>query len=507
MSTDADPKPPSNRAPESRPDLFALLPDARDVRAKRPPLLKTLFQRAALTRFANSLVLMAIDLLLLFAAIVIALVLKSLALGHGLQIDLWIGQAENMAPFASLVMVLLFLGDGLYRPLGARPGAARILGSLFKVTLVTLLFAEINGYEFSSYYIFFSTLTIASVLIISARVLYDRAAEFMERVFGQMHRAVIVGTNVQIDAVADALRDEPHARTRPVGYISLDPRAENGLENLGSLAEIERHFDDIDEVILADADFPEREAVDLVDRCHRYGITVRVAPSTMEVMFGPSELVPGVSMPLIELKPPVFEGTQFVVKRTFDLVATTLMLIPLSLVLAPVALLVKLTSPGPVLFRSPRPGIGGEPFDCFKFRTMREHADAMQSELEHMNEAGGALFKIKRDPRLTPIGGFLRRLSLDELPQLFNVIRGEMSLVGPRPLPLRDYDQLEEWHKKRYLVLPGVTGLWQVSGRSELEFDDLVRLDFLYIERWSVWLDIVIMLRTIPAVLRRTGAY
>jgi len=212
-------------------------------------------------------------------------------------------------------------------------------------------------------------------------------------------------------------------------------------------------------------------------------------------------------MPLIELKPPVFEGTQFVVKRTFDLVATTLMLIPLSLVLAPVALLVKLTSPGPVLFRSPRPGIGGEPFDCFKFRTMREHADAMQSELEHMNEAGGALFKIKRDPRLTPIGGFLRRLSLDELPQLFNVIRGEMSLVGPRPLPLRDYDQLEEWHKKRYLVLPGVTGLWQVSGRSELEFDDLVRLDFLYIERWSVWLDIVIMLRTIPAVLRRTGAY
>jgi exopolysaccharide biosynthesis polyprenyl glycosylphosphotransferase len=260
-------------------------------------------------------------------------------------------------------------------------------------------------------------------------------------------------------------------------------------------------------VILADAEFPERKAVDLVDRCHRYGIAVRVAPSTMEIMFGPTELVPGTTMPLIELKAPVFEGMQYVVKRVFDLVATTLLLIPLSLVMVPVALAVKLTSPGPVLYRSQRPGIGGEPFDCFKFRTMRSDADQLQEDLEHMNEADGVLFKIKRDPRLTPIGGFLRRLSLDELPQLLNVIKGDMSLVGPRPLPMRDYDLLDDWHKKRYLVLPGVTGLWQVSGRSELDFDDLVRLDFLYIERWSVWLDIVIMLRTIPAVLRRTGAY
>jgi exopolysaccharide biosynthesis polyprenyl glycosylphosphotransferase len=507
MSTSTSQQPPADRGPGGRRDLFVVHPDARDVRAKRPPLVSLLLQRKMLTRLLDVTLLIALDLGLLMASIVIALSGKSVGIGEGLDLERSFAQAKDLAPFASLVMVLLFFGDGLYRPLGARPGAARIMGSLFKVGIVTLLFAEVNGQQFSSYYIFYSTLLIAAVVIVSARMLYDRFAEFLERAFGHMHRAVIVGTNEQIDDVAAALREEPHVRSRPVGFISLEPRPANGLRDFGSLDEIERHFDEIDEVILADAEFPERKAVDLVDRCHRYGIAVRVAPSTMEIMFGPTELVPGTTMPLIELKAPVFEGMQYVVKRVFDLVATTLLLIPLSLVMVPVALAVKLTSPGPVLYRSQRPGIGGEPFDCFKFRTMRSDADQLQEDLEHMNEADGVLFKIKRDPRLTPIGGFLRRLSLDELPQLLNVIKGDMSLVGPRPLPMRDYDLLDDWHKKRYLVLPGVTGLWQVSGRSELDFDDLVRLDFLYIERWSVWLDIVIMLRTIPAVLRRTGAY
>jgi lipopolysaccharide/colanic/teichoic acid biosynthesis glycosyltransferase len=154
-----------------------------------------------------------------------------------------------------------------------------------------------------------------------------------------------------------------------------------------------------------------------------------------------------------------------------------------------------------------RPGMAGKPFRCLKFRTMREHADQIQDDLESLNETSGALFKIRRDPRLTKVGAFLRRFSLDELPQLINVIRGEMSLVGPRPLPTRDFERLEDWHKKRYLVLPGITGLWQVSGRSELDFDDLVRLDFLYLERWSVMLDLLILLKTIPAVLSRRGAF
>jgi lipopolysaccharide/colanic/teichoic acid biosynthesis glycosyltransferase len=160
-----------------------------------------------------------------------------------------------------------------------------------------------------------------------------------------------------------------------------------------------------------------------------------------------------------------------------------------------------------VIYRSIRPGMAGRPFRCFKFRTMREHAEQTQDDLEPLNELSGALFKIRNDPRMTTVGRFLRRFSLDELPQLVNVIRGEMSLVGPRPLPMRDFERLEDWHKKRYLVLPGITGLWQVSGRAELDFDDLVRLDFLYLERWSIWLDLSILLKTIPAVLSRRGAF
>jgi lipopolysaccharide/colanic/teichoic acid biosynthesis glycosyltransferase len=183
----------------------------------------------------------------------------------------------------------------------------------------------------------------------------------------------------------------------------------------------------------------------------------------------------------------------------------TLLLI--SPVLMIIAAAVKLSSRGPVLYRSIRPGIGGRPFSCLKFRTMREHADQIQADLESLNEQSGALFKIRNDPRLTGVGRFLRRFSLDELPQLVNVMRGEMSLVGPRPLPMRDFQRLEDWHKKRYLVLPGVTGLWQVSGRSELDFDDLVRLDFLYLEQWSIFLDLSILLKTIPAVLSRRGAF
>jgi lipopolysaccharide/colanic/teichoic acid biosynthesis glycosyltransferase len=220
-----------------------------------------------------------------------------------------------------------------------------------------------------------------------------------------------------------------------------------------------------------------------------------------------AEFVPGQSVPLFMLRPPVFDGFDFALKRGFDLIIAGLSLLVLSPLLGLIALLVKLTSPGPVIYRSLRPGIGGRPFACLKFRTMRHEADAAQDELEPLNEKSGALFKIRDDPRLTPVGRILRRFSLDELPQLVNVMRGEMSLVGPRPLPMRDFERLEEWHKKRYLVLPGITGLWQVSGRAELDFDDLVRLDFLYLERWSILLDLTILMRTIPAVLTRRGAF
>src|SRR5918995_640487 len=172
-----------------------------------------------------------------------------------------------------------------------------------------------------------------------------------------------------------------------------------------------------------------------------------------------------------------------------------------------IELAIKLDSRGPILFVDRRIGVGEREFGMLKFRTMVADAPGLQPELEEENEAGGALFKIRDDPRVTRVGRFLRRFSLDEIPQVVNVLKGEMSLVGPRPLPLRDYQLLEDWHRRRYAVLPGMTGLWQISGRSGLTFDDLVRLDFTYLENWSIWLDISIIVKTIPAVITRRGAY
>ena len=259
--------------------------------------------------------------------------------------------------------------------------------------------------------------------------------------------------------------------------------------------------------MIADPGFSEQRVLEIVDRCHERGVRVRVAPSTSELLARRAEFVPGSAVPLFELRAPVFDGADYALKRVFDLGGAVISLVILSPVLLLIAAAIASSSRGPVLFRSRRPGIAGVPFDCLKFRTMYEGAELRQHELEDANEADGAIFKIRRDPRITPVGRVLRRFSLDELPQLWNVLRGEMSIVGPRPLPQRDYARLEDWHRRRYLVLPGMTGLWQVSGRSELNFDDLVNLDFLYIERWSLALDLSIIVQTIPAVLRRRGAF
>src|SRR5581483_3470349 len=172
-----------------------------------------------------------------------------------------------------------------------------------------------------------------------------------------------------------------------------------------------------------------------------------------------------------------------------------------------IAILIKLTSPGPIIFVQQRVGRGGNVFTAYKFRTMRLGADEEKENFKHLNEATGPLFKIRNDPRRTPVGGWLRRTSFDELPQLWNVLRGDMSLVGPRPPLSNEVAEYEDWHKRRLEVAPGMTGLWQVSGRSELTFDEMVMLDLYYIENWSPWLDLWILLKTIPALLTARGAY
>ena len=509
----ARPRPPGGEPPLGGPLVPPPRPRAepQDVRRKRPPALSFLLRMDTLRRVARVASLLALDFVGLFLAIFTALCLKAWGLGalDGVAVSESLHQTEDLVSFAFLVCALLFARSGLYSGREQRPGLTRIVASLFQTTLVALAFALVNGLDFSSYYIFYGSLFFSVAYVATLRYAYEWLTGAVLRAAGYRRRAVLVGTGEHIEAVAHALASGGDSPVNVIGFISLTERPDNGLRSLGSLRDIggvvEAHR--VDEVIIADPAFPEQEAVELVDQCHRRGVTVRIAPSTMEILVHRAEFVPGQSVPLFELRPPVFEGFDYALKRSFDVVGSLLLLLVLSPLLIACAAIVKTTSRGPVLYRSVRPGIGGVPFACFKFRTMYHDADERQADLESLNEASGALFKIRNDPRMTPIGRVMRRYSIDELPQLFNVVLGQMSLVGPRPLPQRDYDRLEDWHKKRYLVLPGITGLWQVSGRADLDFDDLVRLDFLYLERWSVFLDLSILVKTVPAVLSRRGAF
>jgi exopolysaccharide biosynthesis polyprenyl glycosylphosphotransferase len=194
-------------------------------------------------------------------------------------------------------------------------------------------------------------------------------------------------------------------------------------------------------------------------------------------------------------------------KRAMDCVFSLLLLILLAPLLLAVAVLVKLMSPGPILFRQTRVGLNKRQFSIYKFRTMIANAEQVQDQLLSMNEMSGPVFKIQNDPRVTPLGRILRKTSIDELPQLFNVLQGDMSLVGPRAMSLRDYRLFDQdWQRRRFSVKPGITCLWQVNGRNSIPFEQWMELDMQYIDKWSLWLDLKILIQTVPAVLRGAGA-
>jgi exopolysaccharide biosynthesis polyprenyl glycosylphosphotransferase len=328
----------------------------------------------------------------------------------------------------------------------------------------------------------------------------------MERA-GVRRRLLLVGDGATLVELERPLRaNRSGIGVEVVGRLAIDPGPAGlgaAVDRLAALLEEERP----DEVVLAEARFDEQTVLHVVQLAHRYGVKVKLAPSTTELLVHEGEYVPGQGIPLFELRPPMLTGLEWATKRVFDVVVSIVFLgvgLPLWLL---VAAAIKVESRGPVLYVDRRVGVREQEFGMLKFRTMVVDAAERQGELEGENEASGALFKIRDDPRVTRVGRVLRRFSIDELPQLWNVVRGEMSLVGPRPLPLRDHAMLEDWHRSRSLVLPGMTGLWQISGRSGLDFDDLVRLDFAYIEAWSIGLDVSIIARTIPAVLGGRGAY
>ena len=485
--------------------------DLGDIRRGRPYLLARTHLRTIVFRVGGIACLIFLDICALTISIYAALVLRDFYYGNTIFWGiLWREALPEYLPFVSLVTVLVFSQARLYSTRERRAGFGRIVSSMFLVALLTFAFGVGIGHEFSTFGLIPTAAVIAVVLIGLFRASYDVVTQEIFRMLGIRRRAVLMGEGEHLVHLYRTLgAGRSGIDYELLGVVSGGEETDVPLPRLGSADSLRAVLAEypVDELIVTDTDFGERELLELVDQAHRSGVRIRIAPRTTELLTKHADYVPGQGIPLFEITPPVLVGADWALKRGFDVFTSVFVLVVgLPLWLA-IAAAVKVSSRGPVLFRDRRVGLGEREFGMLKFRTMYVDAAERQPELEDANEAAGALFKIRDDPRVTGVGRFLRRFSLDEIPNVVNVLRGEMSLVGPRPLPTRDYDLLEEWHLKRYLVLPGMTGLWQISGRSNLSFDDLVRLDFYYLDNWSIWLDISILARTIPAVISQRGAY
>jgi exopolysaccharide biosynthesis polyprenyl glycosylphosphotransferase len=330
-----------------------------------------------------------------------------------------------------------------------------------------------------------------------------------------LHHILILGTNTRAIEFARRIEASPERGYRLLGFVDdnwqrMDEFIATGFrlacDNAG-IAEFLRH-NVVDEVaiFLPLRSFYEH-AAKMAALSEQHGIIIRfdsdifdlkIARSSADVFDGDAQ---------ITARSSGFGGWPFVLKRTIDLVVSFALLVLLAPLLLVVALLINLTSPGPIFFGQERVGLNKRRFKIYKFRTMIPNAERIQEELLHLNEMKGPVFKIKNDPRVTPIGLILRKTSIDELPQLFNVLKGDMSLVGPRAMSVRDYQLFnEDWQRRRFSVPPGITCLWQINGRNLIPFEQWMELDMQYIDKWSLWLDLKILARTIPAVLRGSGA-
>lgn len=439
----------------------------------------------------------AIDLFSLAAAWKLAAYLNQFYLPLPPQLDwgTWIGLPGLFWPFAA-VTIALFCHYGSYSETGDRSNyvlAAKLVSVAYFLSLVLGYFYDPKldaprSLFFTAW--FASIIFVVGLRLITTPILQQFAPAIPIFILASPRRSyrlaeiLTARSRYQIVGVADART----ARDRD----TLDRIVSSGARE-----------------VLAASLPPSELASTLYWHLRKAGITLRLLPSSLEMLHrrGVPEICAG--LPTLRVAPPWLEGWEYRCKRWLDIGGALFGVVVLSPVFVAIAIAIKITSPGPVFFCQQRVGLHGKPFQVYKFRTMVNDADRLQGKLEQYNQnRDGVLFKLKNDPRITPIGRFLRRTSLDELPQLFNVLLGQMSLVGPRPLPLRDVERFSQWHRDRHQVLPGITGLWQISGRSNItDFDDAARLDLYYIDNWSLNLDLEILAETVCIVLFGKGAY
>jgi len=324
-------------------------------------------------------------------------------------------------------------------------------------------------------------------------------------------RVLVLGRGEVAERISKRMREFDPMRLKFVGFIDFRGcEGTAGLDHVGRAIKEKR----ADEVVVAIPSLSHQQMLEIRESCGDGGVRVSFISDLFEMLSERVDLNRIEGVPLLELKDSKKEAYTFAAKRLVDIVGSTFLLFLLSPLLLACAFIIKRTSPGPALFRQERVGLDGKKFTLYKFRTMHCKAEsennihkAFVSELIRNGSIRRQSYKMVADPRVTRIGLLLRRSSLDELPQLLNVLKGDMSLVGPRPPLPYELESYESWHRKRLSIRPGITGLWQVAGRSEVPFDEMVMLDLYYIENWSLWMDMSLMLKTLPAVISARGAY
>ncbi|MFZ0739702.1 MAG: sugar transferase [Candidatus Acidiferrales bacterium] len=420
--------------------------------------------------------------------------------------------------FILLIWHIIFSSSGLYN--SKRLTARRVeLMDVFKATTISsillALLAECFRLRMITPHFLVCFWFISSLLLVTSRLMLRPLLGNLRKRGRNLRYMLVLGTNSRAIEMARRIQNKPELGYRLLGFVDDDWQRMAGFKQTGfplvsdyaGLAEFLRR-NVVDEVAMY---LPLRSSYEKSLRaaalCQQHGITLRFDGDIFGLKksrSGPEELD---GEHYVATYAGVHDWWPLVVKRIMDTVLSVVLLLLLSPVFAIVALLIKFSSDGPVLFRQERLGLNKRRFMILKFRTMVPDAEKMLAELEGQNEVSGPVFKIRKDPRITPIGSVLRRTSLDELPQLFNVLKGDMSLVGPRPLPVRDYEGFsEDWQRRRFSVRPGITCLWQVSGRSSIPFEQWMRMDLQYMDEWSLWLDFKILARTVSAVLKGSGA-
>jgi exopolysaccharide biosynthesis polyprenyl glycosylphosphotransferase len=432
----------------------------------------------------------------------IALILGLLGGAHSSGGVLRVGEVIGLAPLLLAAWIFVFAILRLYdrAPIRRNPGA--LLGGALSWAGLVVLGAAIypqTGLRLGE--ILLSAL-FALLFAGAFRIFFEQAVEkIYRRGIGQTP-IVAVGKEEDLSRVRQMMRRAPGAYA-----LAGEVRLEDEGVDLAALRETLDRTEARGVILIGAERLADEEFLELLRSVRLRGVPLRVVPGALALMKSRTIVSQSMGLPLLEVRYPQLDNTQRALKRTLDVVISLCGLVFLAPLFLAVTVAIRLDSPGPVLFRQKRVGADEKVFICYMFRSMYENAERRQAEFESLNEAEGPVFKMKDDPRVTPVGRFLRRWSIDELPQLVNVLKGEMSLVGPRPLPVRDFLLMEETHKRRLGAVPGMTGYWQISGRSNLSFDEMVRLDLHYIENWSLSFDLKIILRTLGAVVRREGAY